>query len=60
MKQAKILALSFLVPLFLIAGIGWFVTDDKVVTVTEVINRVPDTQYCYTSEDEQWLICRLR
>ena len=52
--------LSFMIPLFLISGVAWFVKDEKVVHTTEVINRVPDTQYCYTSEDDDWLICRLR
>lgn len=52
--------LSFMIPLFLIVGVAWFVKDEKVVHTTEVINRVPDTQYCYTSEDGDWLICRLR
>ena len=52
--------IAFLVPVFLLFGIAWFVTDEKTVVVTEVVNRVPDMQYCYMSEDGDWLICRLK
>ena len=53
------LILSFLIPILIICAIGWFVKDEKVVHTTEIINTVPDTKYCYTSEDGDWLICRL-
>ena len=60
MKPWSKFTLSFMIPLFLITGVGWFVKDEKVVHTTEVNHRVPETQYCYTSEDDDWLICRLR
>ena len=59
MKNFRTLFISFLIPIFLITGIGWFVKDEKVVKITEIINSVPDTKYCYTSEDGDWLICKL-
>ena len=60
MEHLRKFVIALLIPIFLITGIGWFLTDDKVVRVTEVINKVPDTQYCYQSEDTKWLICRLQ
>ena len=60
MKNVYWTVVAFLVPVTLMSVIAWAVTDPKTVTVTSVINRIPDTQYCYTSEDGDWLICRLK
>ena len=60
MKNVYWTVVAFLVPVALMSVIAWAVTDPKTVTVTSVINRIPDTQYCYMSEDGDWLICRLK
>ena len=60
MKNVYWTVVAFLVPVALMSVIAWAATDPKTVTVTEVINRIPDTQYCYMSEDGDWLICRLK
>ena len=60
MKNLFAFVLPALATIALISVIAWAVKDQKTVTVTEVINRVPDTQYCYTTQDEDWLICRLK
>ena len=60
MKNLFAFVLPALATIALISVIAWAVKDQKTVTVTEVINRVPDTQYCYTTEDGDWLICRLK
>ena len=60
MRNVYLTVVAALVPVALMSAIAWAVTDPKTVTVTNVINRIPDTQYCYTSEDNNWLICRLK
>ena len=60
MKNVYWTVVAFLAPVMMMSVIAWAVTDPKTVTVTEVINRIPDTSYCYTTEDEDWLICRLK
>ena len=60
MKNLFAFVLPALATIALISVIAWAVKDQKTVTVTEVINRVPDTQYCYTTEDGDWLICRFK
>ena len=60
MKNVYWTVVAFLAPVMMMSVIAWAVTDPKTVTVTEVINRIPDTQYCYTTEDGDWLICRLK
>ena len=56
MKNVYWTVVAALVPVALMSAIAWAVTDPKTVTVTNVINRIPDTQYCYTSEDNLSLI----
>ena len=51
---------SFLVPIALASLVFWAAKDERTVVITEVINHVPDMQYCYTSEDGDWLICRMK
>ena len=60
MKNAYLTVVAFLVPVALMSVIAWAAMDPKTVTVTSIVNRVPDTQYCYTTQDEDWLICRLK
>ena len=60
MKNVYLTVVAALVPVALMSVIAWAVTDPKTVTVTTVVNKVPDMQYCYTSEDGDWLICRLK
>ena len=60
MKNVYWTVVAFLATVALMSVIAWAATDPKTVTVTEVINRIPDTKYCYTSEDGDWLICRLK
>ena len=60
MKNAYLTVVAFLVPVALVSVIAWAAMDPKTVTVTSIVNRVPDTQYCYTTQDEDWLICRLK
>ena len=60
MKNVYAFVIPALAVIALISVIAWTATDPKTVTVTEVINRIPDTQYCYMSEDGDWLICRLK
>ena len=60
MKNAYLTVVAFLVPVTLVSVIAWAAMDPKTVTVTTIVNRVPDTQYCYTTQDEDWLICRLK
>ena len=59
MKNVYAFVIPALAVIALISVIAWAATDPKTVTVTSVINRIPDTQYCYTTQDEDWLICRL-
>lgn len=59
MKHLRTFLISFLIPVVLITALVWLARDEKTVYVTEIINKVPDTKYCYTSEDGDWLICRL-
>ena len=47
MKNAYLTVVAFLVPVALMSVIAWAATDPKTVTVTSIVNRVPDTQYCY-------------
>ena len=60
MKNAYLTVVALLVPVTLVSVIAWAAMDPKTVTVTTIVNRVPDTQYCYTTQDEDWLICRLK
>ena len=60
MKNVYLTVVAALATVALMSVIAWAATDPKTVTVTTGINRVPDTQYCYTTQDEDWLICRLK